>query len=176
MIAATQGYFELCRVRRIPVRLHWSFPLGAVLPGLFIGFRPAQSIYLCVGYILLIGVHEAGHSIAAAACRLRVLRIDITGFGGMCWTESPRSPKAALALYSGGLVAQSLLLLVTVVAIALLGRPPTLFLNCIVFMFTFVNLILFVGNAIPIAQRDDSHPTDGFMIWNVLTWMRKNRP
>jgi len=167
------GYVEVCRIRGVPIRLHWSFPLGAVLPATFIGFHLLQAIYLAIGYVLLIGIHEAGHAIAARLCRLDVLRVDITGFGGMCWTEAPHSPGRAFWVFSGGLVAQALLLVATSALVSLLGNPRTLFLNCLVLMFTVVNFIILVPNAIPFGN--DDHPTDGYILWKLIGEMWRRR-
>ena len=165
------GYVEAVRVTGVPVRIHWTLPLGAVVPATFIGFQWLQSIYLCIGYLLLIGVHETGHAVAARAFSLDVTSIDITGFGGMCMTEQPRSARSALWLYSGGLVAQAVLFALTLVIVAIVGKPPTLFLNCLIFMFTAVNCILFLVNAIPI--RSTGHPTDGVVLWAIVRELRR---
>lgn len=168
------GFSKAIRVLGVPTYLHWSFPLGAVVPCLFVGFRAEQSIYLCAGYILLVAIHELGHAVAARACNLDVLAIEITGFGGMCYTEAPRTIKAALALCSGGLFAQLVLFVIASMALVLFGRPPTLFLNCLALTFTLINIILFIGNIVP-TKPAIGQVTDGYLIWHAVKLLRRGR-
>jgi len=172
MYSTRQGFSKAVRVLGVPIYLHWSFPLGAALPCFIVGFRVEQSVYLCVGYVLLIAIHELGHAFAARVCRLDVLAIEITGFGGACVTEAPRTAKAALILFSGGLLAQLVLLLVTGLTLALFGSPPTLFLNCLVLVFTLVNIIIFIGNVVPSKPLSGQQLTDGYVIWHAIRALR----
>jgi Zn-dependent protease len=171
MYSKRPGFSKAIRVLGVPIHLHWSFPLGAALPCLIVGFRLEQSVYLCVGYVLLIAIHELGHALAARLCRLDVLAIEITGFGGICMTEAPRTAKSALVLFSGGLLAQLMLLLVTTLALALFGSPPTLFLNCLVLVFTLVNIIVVIGNIVP-TKPLGGQLTDGYVIWHAIRALR----
>ncbi|HEU4665627.1 MAG TPA: M50 family metallopeptidase [Dokdonella sp.] len=118
--------------------------------------------------MLLVLVHEAGHAIAAWSTGLNVRAIVVAGFGGLCFTESqPSSRPRALALYSGGLIAQILLFAGTLVLVSAFGNPPNVFLSSLALMFTLINAIMFIGNAVP-TRVGSGLVTDGYLIWRVL--------
>jgi Zn-dependent protease len=171
MYSERPGFSKAICLLGVPFYLHWSFPLGAALPCFVVGFRVEQSIYLCAGYLLLIAIHEIGHAVAAKAYNLDVLAVEISGFGGTCRIEEPRTVKSALVFASGGLLAQLILLLLTGIFLALFGSPPTLFLNCLVLVFTLVNIILFVGNIVP-GKSVGGSVTDGYLIWHGIRLLR----
>lgn len=159
--------FLVLRAYEVPVLLHWSVPAGAILPSMVVGFKPLQSLSLCVGFIVLVLVHEAGHAFAAWAGGLKVRAIQVTGLGGACFTDHPPTRAKALALYGGGLLAQLLLFIATVSAVAILGNPPSIFLSSLAFMFTFINAIMFGVNLIP-SRVGPGLYTDGYHILAIL--------
>jgi len=65
------------------------------------------------------------------------------------------------------------ILVATAILLVLAGRPSTLFLNCLVFMFTAFNILVFVVNVIPI--RSTGHPSDGFVLWKIIGEIRQQR-
>jgi Zn-dependent protease len=162
----SNGYRQVARVRGIPIFVHWTLLLGGLVPAFFVGFHLQQYVYFCIGYVLLIAVHEFGHVLAAWACGLDVLAMEISGLGGMCRVEKPRTLKSTLLLYSGGLLAQAVLFVATLIFVVAFGNSASLLLNCLVLVFTLFNVIIFVGNLIPI--RGPGHPTDGLLIWGIL--------
>ena len=99
------GYWTVGRVRGVPVRLHWTIPLGALLFG---GGRFVPAFWFA--FFLIVLVHEFGHALVVQYYRHRVVSIDVTGFGGLChWSGSPtRFERAAIAW--GGVLAQAVLL------------------------------------------------------------------
>ena len=86
-----RGYFKLMAIRGVSVLVHWSLPAGGVLVASFGRVDPKQWVYYCIAYTLLIAIHEFGHLLAAAGLRLKVFSLEITGVGGLCRLERPRS-------------------------------------------------------------------------------------
>ncbi|MFK7999131.1 MAG: hypothetical protein AB8H86_06020, partial [Polyangiales bacterium] len=76
------GYLTLFHYRGVPVKVHWSFPLGALFLGGFT-FRPG----FWLGFFALIVLHEMGHAFLVRLRRLRSLEIMVHGFGGYCRHE-----------------------------------------------------------------------------------------
>src|SRR5690606_38943391 len=66
-----RGYFTLFSVCGVPVRAHWTLPLGALLLS---GGRMAPGLWL--GVLLVIALHEAGHALLVHRYRLVNLRSE----------------------------------------------------------------------------------------------------
>jgi len=152
-----RGSLTVLRLRGIPIRLHWTLPLGALF---FSGFRFAPGFWL--GFVLLVLVHELGHAALVRWFRLRVVGIDISGFGGLCHWSGHTTPLQRGAIAWGGVLAQAGLLLVSAIALLVLGRPSTVFLAEIASVFTFTNVYLIALNLLPVP------PLDGWEAWSFL--------
>jgi len=152
-----RGSLTVARLRGIPIRLHWTLPLGVLV---FSGFRFAPGFW--TGFVLLVLLHELGHAALVRTFRLRVTGIDVTGFGGLCHWSGMTSPLQRGAIAWGGVLAQALLFGVTLAAVLLLGRPRGLFLSEIVNVFTYTNVYLIALNLLPIP------PLDGWEAWGFV--------
>ncbi|GMV14292.1 MAG: hypothetical protein AMXMBFR56_25160 [Polyangiaceae bacterium] len=152
-----RGSLTIARLRGIPIRLHWTVPLGALV---FSGFRFAPGFW--TGFLLLVLIHELGHAALVRAFRLRVEGIDITGFGGLCHWSGRATAAERGAIAWGGVLAQALLLGGTFAALALLGRPRTPFVAELVSVFTTTNLWLIGLNLLPVP------PLDGYEAWKLV--------
>lgn len=74
------------------VHIHyWSLMGLCLLVAFVVHFDPELIIFSCIGYAVIIGVHEAGHAIAARMNGLKVFEIHFSGKGGLCRLETPRS-------------------------------------------------------------------------------------
>ena len=73
------GLWTIGRWRGVPIRLHWSIPLGALFFGHF-EFVPG----FWLGFVLLVLFHELGHAYLAHRRRLGVLEVQVHGLGGVC--------------------------------------------------------------------------------------------
>ena len=157
------GYLTVGRFRGIPVRLHWSLPLGALVFG---GGRFAPGLW--VGFFLLVLLHELGHATVVRHHRMRVLSVEIHALGGLCRWEGMASPLARATIAWGGVWAQLALLLGTVLTLALLGAPRGRFAVEMVEAFTTINLFLVALNLLPV------RPLDGAEAWPLLPllWRR----
>jgi hypothetical protein len=149
-----RGYWSAFRIKGAPVRLHWTIPLGALVFG---GFRIVPAFW--AAFFLLILIHELGHATLVRAFGHRVMSIDILGFGGFCrWSGvSTKSERGAIAW--GGVLAQAVALVVTLVALAIYGRPTTIHGAQVAEVFVTTNLWLIALNLLPVP------PLDGAEAW-----------
>ena len=79
-----RGFLALGRFRGVPVRLHWSTALGALI---FSGGRFVPAFW--VAFVVLVLIHEFGHAIVVQRLGHRALAVDVTGFGGLCHRTPP---------------------------------------------------------------------------------------
>jgi stage IV sporulation protein FB len=155
------GYWTVARIRGVPIRLHWTIPLGAVL---FSGLRFAPAFW--AAFFALILIHEVGHALFVRFFRHRVHAIDVMGFGGTCHWSGSATPLERAAIAWGGILAQGALLLVTLILLKLFGPPPNLATAEVADVFTRSNLWLMALNLLPVP------PLDGAEAWPVFRHLR----
>ena len=166
------GYFELGQLSigpkgsgaaRVPLRIHWSAPIGALLIG---GLSPV----FWFAFFVIIVLHELGHALLVRHYKLSVLSIDLTGFGGMCrWYGSPTARQRAVIAW-GGVAAQALLLVLSLVAVLVFGWPRSGIGRQLTSAFINTNAMLIVLNLLPMP------PFDGAEAWKLLSpWYRRLR-
>ena len=154
----------LLRIGGIPIRAHWTLPLGALV---FSGFRFAPGFWL--GFFLLVLIHELGHALIVRAFRLRVVGIDITGFGGLCHWAGPATERQRGAIAWGGVLAQSVLLVLAFAWLTLAGRPSNAFVAELASVFLYTNVLLIGLNLLPIP------PLDGYEAWRFIGHILRGR-
>lgn len=159
-----RGYLTLVSIRGVPVRAHWTVPLGAFLLS---GGRLAPGLWL--GVFLVIALHEAGHALMVHRFRLVNLGVDLTGFGGRCrWAGHPSAVERA-AIAWGGVLAQ-FALLVPALLVAFLAPPfENAFAAQLLHAFTRTNAVLIVLNLLPIP------PLDGAEAWPLFKHLARDR-
>ncbi|HXU80315.1 MAG TPA: hypothetical protein VN914_02890 [Polyangia bacterium] len=159
------GYLVLGQWGGAPVRAHWTIPFGAFVFG-HLQFVPG----FWLGFFLLILIHELGHAIVVRSQRCRVISIDVHGLGGLCQWSGSATPIGRARIAWGGVQAQLLALLFTLVLVEMFGRP-TAFSAQLVSAFTDTNVILILINLIPVP------PLDGAEAWKLpgLLWRRGRR-
>lgn len=139
------------------------------------GFALPDAIYYCLAYTLLIILHEGGHFIAARAFGLQVSNVEISGLGGMCFIQAPRTVKEALVVFSAGLAVQMAILLLTILSASLFGAPTSALGQCVFRTFTFVNAAILILNIIPAKVRW-GFANDGLVLWRLFLHVWKDRP
>ena len=155
--------------------LHWSLPLGGLLIASYARADWRIALCCCVAYSLLIAAHELGHAAAAASLKLKVHAIYLSGLGGRCRFETPRSVGGAFFVCSAGLLVQLILLAGASGYVALFGWPRSILALCIVNTFIFANLLLFVSNVIP-QRLPRGLATDGSILWRLLMHAVRGHP
>jgi stage IV sporulation protein FB len=151
------GFLQLGRIRGAPIRVHWSVVLGLLV---FTGFRFDPGAWL--GFVALILIHELGHAALVLRYRLRVVSLDVHGFGGECrWAgEATAWERAAIAW--GGVLAQLVLFVATLVFIRVTGAPVTRFGAELAYVFTETNMWVMALNLLPVP------PLDGSNAWSIV--------
>lgn len=162
-----KGYFKIAEFGDIPLYVHWSVPLGGIFFAWMGHIDPKLWLYYVITITCLLVIHEFGHAIAARLVGLKIHSVEIFGFGGVCRIDKPRRLSHAFLVYSAGLIAQFVLLLVTQVYLSIRGKPNGDFESAAVYTFTTVNIIMFFMNLIPV-KLTRNWATDGRVLWNLL--------
>jgi Zn-dependent protease len=151
------GYFTLGHWRGLPIRLHWTTPLGAFI---FTRFEFVPIIWF--GFALIVLVHEYGHALMVRRCGATVLSIDMDGLGGSCsWAGEVSHLQRALIAW-GGVLAQLVLFIGVKTVDTTAGWPVTLGGVQLLSMLTSTNLRIAAFNLIPFP------PFDGWQAWRVI--------
>lgn len=155
------GYWSPGSIRGIPVRVHWTTPIGAFF---FTGWSLEPLAW--AGFVVLILVHELGHAALMRRYGHRVQGIDVTGWGGVCRGVGAFTPWQRAVVAWGGVLAQAGLLLVALGALALLGQGGASAVLAPVLVGMNLRLIAF--NLLPLP------PLDGAEAWPLLpmAWRR----
>jgi ATP-dependent Clp protease adapter protein ClpS len=169
------GYFQFLTIRGVPLFVHWSFPVSGFFVSAFTGSTLREVAFFSLGYVLVVAIHEGGHFVAARLSGLRVFAIEISGMGGTCRVERPHRVRQSVVIYSAGLIAQSVLFLLTQFYLAMCGFPAHPLGQCLVISFTVVNAILLVLNLIP-QKASKGLSTDGYVLWRLILHVVSNRP
>jgi ATP-dependent Clp protease adapter protein ClpS len=170
------GYFKLAQVGGVELLVHWSLPAGGALVAAFVHADPRQWAFFSLAYLLLVIIHEAGHLLAAITVRVKVLTIEISGVGGLCRIERPRTVRHSVFVYSAGLLAQALVFLLTLAYTDVYGFPGSPIGAAIVFTFTVVNVVLIVINLIPHRSGRSGLATDGLVLWRLFLHVFRGHP
>ncbi|MEM1414213.1 MAG: hypothetical protein AAGH15_04910 [Myxococcota bacterium] len=156
------GFLTVFRVRGVPVRIHWSAPLAALILGQF-RFVPG----FWVGFFLIIILHELGHAVLVWRRKLTVLEMRVTGLGGVC-IHNPGTYEDAMIIAWGGVLAQFALFLGAQAYALVFGLPPNAFAYELYSALTGWNLIIAALNLIPFP------PFDGALAWELpKKWWRE---
>ncbi len=158
-----RGYLSLFRIRGVPVRAHWTLPLGLLM---FSGGQIAPGLWL--GILLVILLHEAGHAFLVRQRGMVNAGIDVHGFGGVCrWVGRPSEKDRAIVAW-GGVLAQALLLAVAW-PLRLLAPIDAPFVADLLEAFTVTNGIILLFNLVPFGGLD------GVRAWPLLGMLWRER-
>jgi hypothetical protein len=150
------GYFMVGKWSGIPVRLHWTAIIGALLFGRF-EWAPAYWF----AFLFLVAIHEMGHAVLVRRFRATPISLDIHGLGGLCHWRGFVSPLGVATIAWGGVAAQFVLYLLTMVAIAIFGAPSTPAMIDLRQALIEQNVFLIMLNLIPVP------PLDGSKAWQL---------
>ncbi len=151
------GYLTLGKWDGIPVRVHWTTPLGIIVLS---GFRTEPVAWLALAFVIF--VHELGHALMVRRVGAGVISMDLTGIGGECSWVGSVTPRGRASIAWGGVLAQALLLFATVACVAVLGRPDKGPVQEIYTAFTASNFLLLALNLVPV------RPLDGVEAWRLV--------
>ena len=100
------GYLTVAKIghSRIPVRIHWTAPVGAWL---FTGGGLYPARWLT--FLMLILFHELGHVVMVRIARGQVMSVDVNAIGGRCsWFGQVTQFQRSYIAF-GGVLAQGVL-------------------------------------------------------------------
>lgn len=152
------------KLATILVRVHWSvllaFPVGWAFGDSFVA-----GITVFVSFFLLMLAHELGHALVARYLRLHVSHVDIYPFHGACHFMLPSRAIEHYLVAWGGFAPQVILLAIFGVAYIFVIQASSRaidFLAPPIFVFTWLNLLLLVGNMLPLPKLD------GYYAWRLI--------
>jgi Zn-dependent protease len=156
------GYFTVARWRGIPIKIHWSAPIGA-----FLWTGGVLSVARIGAFLFMVILHELGHAVLVRRARAHVTHITVHAMGGECWWQGNVTPIQRAMIAFGGVWAQGLLALAAF-GWAFLAPPTTAFANDLIVMFTRYNLYNAAFNLVPVP------PLDGSQAWKLfpLLWQK----
>jgi Zn-dependent protease len=155
--APQSGYIATFNVAGVPTYIHWSFPVTGCLIAAFLGdWSTATVLSSVAAYALLVLAHEFGHAFFARRAKVEVHAMVITAGGGYCYAAKPPVASDRLLLYAGGLIAQVIILALSVAHLMGFGFSQSKIINTFLFVFTVFNAVMLVGNAIPHRTNDGS--------------------
>jgi stage IV sporulation protein FB len=150
------GYVRLFRVFGVPVRIHWSWPIGAFVLG-----RGAIAPGFWLGYLIVVVVHELGHAAMVVREGGEVSGIEIHGLGGHCRYGSIFLERSHAAIAWGGVLAQ-LALFAIVAALLASFEPNSAFADALARTMTQWNLLIAAFNLIPAPGFDGARAWSWF--------------
>lgn len=156
------GSWTIARPFGVPVRIHWSVPVCALLAG---GLEVSPGAWLA--YLLLVLIHEAGHAFVVRRVGGRATALDILGFGGLCWWDGEVTALGRACIAWGGIWAQMIVFAIVGVAVLLLGHPSSRFADQMIEVALTSNLWLMGINLLPIP------PLDGKEAWTLFPLLRR---
>lgn len=171
-----KGYLKIAAIRGVPVSVHWSVPIGAVLVVLVGRVDPNGWIYYVVAYGMLVAIHELGHALAAASLGLRVFSVEISGLGGICRMQRPQLVWQSVLVHSAGLLAQAAIFLLAVAYIAVFGMPAGSLGKAVLIALTYVNAVLALLNLIPYRDLGSGFSSDGAVLWQLYLHAFRGHP
>lgn len=148
-----------------PVSVHAAALLMAAITWGF-GARGFDELLAgVIAVMALLMAHEVGHAIVARWVRLRVYRMRVLFWHGLCEYETPWRLEQAVAIAWGGVAAQLVVFALVVVLSAGLHAAQIAvprWLAFAIFMLSGYNLILLVFNLLPM------RPFDGAIAWQAI--------
>jgi Zn-dependent protease len=163
------GYWPIGKWKNIPVFFHWTLFLW--LPWYFlINKNLIGAVFTFLAFVALLVAHEIGHAYIAKLRRVRVDAIKLYLLHGQCEHEQPYYEIDDVFIAWGGVLAQLVILILTLaVKYSLLLMPLTYFsfrvfyfLAPVFFVFINANIVIAAINLIPIA------PLDGHKAWRAI--------
>ena len=165
------GYLRLGVWRGVPIRAHWSTPLGALF---FSRFQLEPGLW--IGILLVILIHEMGHAILVRWRKLHTTSIEIHALGGVCRYSGWPTPLDNSIIAWGGVLFQVLLAGVTWGTFELFGFPASLFAADLADAFVYSNLYIAALNLLPIPGLDGWEAWQLFVRLPWKTWRRRLTP
>lgn len=159
-----------------PIYMHWSFLFSGIFFAVAYRAENYEILYICGTFAVLIILHELGHALSAQYFGQKVFAIELSGVGGLCSAESPKTRRAALFYVLAGIIAQTIVFIIADIYIHFSGWPITQVGKSIAFVLIYVNVFLIIANLFPYKHRTDNMGSDGYLLWALLIQMWHRKP
>jgi Zn-dependent protease len=144
-----KGTLPLGRVGGVQLRVHVFAPIVIVLVAAI-----TSSIGYAIGFVCMIVAHELGHAFLARRAGFVVTDIVLNLAGGSCRYRGNVSPRADAVIAWGGVLAQAVLVLISVLMRRAAYVDDTLLLGDVLDVWLWPNAILAAFNLIPAPAFD----------------------
>lgn len=169
------GYLQIASISGVPIEVHWSFLLNGLWICMIGNIDLRQSGNYGLAYTLLILIHEAGHAVMARMLGLQVMRIQLHNAGGLCTNECPPQVWQSVLVFSAGLIAQLVTLLLTWAYITAFGRPESMTGQAVANTFIYVNAVVFIFCLLP-TKGKDKLASDGQVLLDLYRHVHHGLP
>ncbi len=175
MSEENKGYFPAIPVWGVPVFLHHTLPLYALVFLAAVGFKLDAALAGFVSFMLVLAVHEFGHVVAIRHFGLKVHALYLTFGGGKCMMEHAEKVRQSAIIYSAGMLAQLALMLPALGYWLVYGVPEAAAGRILVMMLTVANGILLVMSLYP-HRLTSRLSSDGLVLWRLYRHVYYNEP
>jgi len=153
----------------IPIHVHWTAPVAAVLFG-----RLQLVPVFWLAFVGLIIVHELGHAFMVRRARKKVIAVVVDGTGGVCRWRGEATEAQHIAIAWGGVLGQAVVLVIALLLMAVTGRATSSWGAQLERVAVSTNLFIIAFNLLPVGDLD------GVTAWRVLplartAWRRRWR-
>jgi hypothetical protein len=166
-----ENYWHLGRWFGVPVSMHWTVLLA--FPWLWLWTQSVVMALIGLGaYVLLLIVHELGHTMMARWRGLGVHDITLNGLHGETSHDYPRNERDDILIAWSGVGAQAIVLLLALAVTPLLRAGGSAWIGYfsapVLMVFTLWNMFLMIVALLPIG------PMDGHRAWRLIPYLRKS--
>lgn len=166
------GWLTVGKWHGAPIRLHFTILLLGLWFG---GLRFVPGIW--VAFCLVVLIHEMGHAFLVRRFGHTVLSIDVHGLGGWCRWAGISTPYERAVIACGGVIAQGILLVLTLAVVGLVGRPTSSIGAQVYHAFVTTNLWIMLFNMLPIPPLDGAEMMELFRMkrdeWRVNRFVKQ---
>lgn len=155
-------FTEILRIRGVPVLVHWSVLIIAILILVNVIHHPLASVLGLMAYMSVLLIHETGHLIAAEKMHCDVHWIRLYPLWGVTSFEVPWSKFDHCIIAWGGVIAQAIVGIPIAIAISIFGYTRFEFVNAVLVILGFFSLGEAAFNLLPAA------PLDGAIAWSIV--------
>lgn len=171
MTPTRQGSIQLFRFAGIPVYLHWSWFIVALIEIQHRGRFYSSLTWNVLEYLALFAIvlmHEFGHSLACRQVGGRADQIVLWPLGGVAYVAPPPRPGTTLWSIAAGPLVN--VILAPILTFLYLQAPGWGWLESMPDLFKFIQAICMVNYVLLVFNLMPVYPLDGGQILQSLLW------
>lgn len=166
MSEENKNYFRPIPVLGVPVFIHHTLPVYAVVLLAASRFNLAVALTGFVSFMLVLAVHELGHAAAIRHFGLKIHAIYLYFGGGRCMMEHAEKVEQSAIIYASGMLAQLVLMLPAIGYWVVHGMPETAAGRILLMVLTVANGIVFLMSLFP-RRLTSRLSSDGLVLWQL---------